>query len=236
MRKGNAYIAEILMQEYGVKDLTCWEDIHYELQNLADGIQRVKITSPESKGGFWCPVYAMFDGYHMCWYGDYGSFVFDCTWKVNICNIAYGSPYYQLEKLRNRRQREFDGVKCREELLKVIKEGTWYKADLSDEQRTHLDNYLEVPYCSICYDDALYEHEETCEWLKNLLNSTDNEYEWVAAVNKMDQEMLDIVECEHSDLFDMGQKPPIQFFIMLYLLSVVANAEKEKKNGKIECR
>ena len=231
MYKGNARIAEILTQQYGMKDITFLEDIHYELQNLADEIQRVKITSPESKGGFWCPVYAMFDGYHMCWYGDYGSFVFDCTWKVNIDNVAYGSPYYQLEKLRNRRQREFDDEECRKELLKAIKEGFWYKTDLSDEQRTHLDNYLECPYSSIFYDDALYEHEETCEQLKNLLSSANDEYEWVAAVNKLDQELLDIIECEHNDLFNMGQKPPIQFFIMLYLLSVVANAEKEKKDG-----
>lgn len=91
--KGNAIIAEILQKDYGIKDLTGYEDIKYEMQHFTDEISRVKITS-KSKQNFCCPVYALFDGYHMCWYGDYGSFVFDCTWKTNVMNLAYQSPYF----------------------------------------------------------------------------------------------------------------------------------------------
>ena len=231
--KGNARIAEILQKDYDIKDLSGYEDIEYEIQHFTDEISRVKINSISGRH-FCCPVYAMFDGYHMSWYGDYGSFVFDCTWKTNVMNLAYNSPYYQLEKLDSRKQNEFNGEKCEKELLKLIKDGDWYNNDLSEEQRNRFDEYLSESFSYISYDDILSEHEEVCEAIKKLYRATDDEYEWVEEIRNTDLEEDDcynIFGYSNYEIYDIGDKAPVKFFIILYLLSVVANMEKEKNDG-----
>ena len=42
--KGNATIAEILKDEYGIEDLTPYEEIEYEIENYTEEISRVKIS------------------------------------------------------------------------------------------------------------------------------------------------------------------------------------------------
>ncbi len=227
--KGNARIAEILQKDYGVKDLTGYEEIKYEIQHFTDEISRLKIVSI-SKRDFWCPVYAMFDGYHMSWYGDFGSFVFDCTWKTNVMNLAYNSPYYQLEKLDSRDRTEFNSEKCEKELLKMIKEGDWYNNDLSEEQRKRFDEYRSDSDDYISYDDILLEYEEVCEEIKKLYIATDDEYEWISAIRNNDLNETDcynVFGCEEYEIYSIGNKAPIRFFIVLYILSVVANMERE---------
>ena len=55
---GNKIIADILKTEYGVKNLTPYEEINYEIKNLSDDISRIKITS-KTGDSFCCPVYAL---------------------------------------------------------------------------------------------------------------------------------------------------------------------------------
>ena len=227
--KGNAIIAEILQKDYGIKDLTGYEEIEYEIQHFTDEISRVKIKS-KSKKDFCCPVYALFDGYHMSWYGDYGSFVFDCTWKTNIMNLAYQSPYYQLEKLDSRKRYSFDSETCEEQFLKLVKEGDFYNEDLTEEQRKRFDEYISESLDFIWDDDILYEHEEVCEAIKKLYRATGDEYEWVAEIRNNDLEEDDfynVFGCADYEIYDIGNKAPLRFFIILYLLSVVANMESE---------
>ena len=227
--KGNERIAGILRDDYGIKDLSTYENIEYEIQKFSDDISRVVIKSSKEDALF-CPVYAMFDGYHMSWYGDYGSFVFDCTWKTNVMNLAYESPYYQLEKLDSRKHREFNETQCEEELIKTIKSGDWYNETLNDEQRKRFDEFIETPYDYISYDDILYEYEDICNELQSLLKSTQDEYEWISAIRKIDFDEYDashIFGCECYELYDIGDKAPVRFFIILYMLSVVRNLEKE---------
>ena len=227
--KGNAIIAEILQKDYGIKDLTGYEEIKYEIQHFTDEISRVKITS-KSKRDFCCPVYALFDGYHMSWYGDYGSFVFDCTWKTNIMNLAYESPYYQLEKLDSRKRYSFDSATCEEQFMKLVKEGDFYNEDLNEEQRKRFDEYISESLDYICYDDILCEHEEVCEAIKKLYRATGDEYEWVAEIRNNDLDEYDfynVFGCADYEIYDIGNKAPLRFFIILYLLSVVANMESE---------
>lgn len=223
--KGNAIIAEILQKDYGIKDLTDYEEIEYEIQRFTDEISRVKIKS-KSKKSFCCPVYALFDGYHMSWYGDYGSFVFDCTWKTNVMNLAYQSPYYQLEKLDSRKRYSFDSETCEKQFLKLIKEGDFYNDDLTEEQRKRFDEYISESLDFISYDDILSEHEEVCEAIKRLYRATGDEYEWVAEIRNNDLEEDDfynVFGCADYEIYDIGNKAPLRFFIILYLLSVVAN-------------
>ena len=231
--RGNERIAEILTKDYGVKNLTSYEEINYEILNFTDEISRVKITSKTDD--FWCPVYAMFDGYHMAWYGDYGEYVFDCTWKTNVHNLAYGSPYYQLEKCRPiERTKEFNAKECQESFMKSIKNGSWYEEDLDQDQKARLEEFIQEPFDFICIDDVLYEHEEVCDILQRLYRATEDKYDWVAELRNTDfGELESVFDCEEYELYRFGEKAPVRYFIILYMLSVVANLEAQKKENEV---
>ena len=233
--KGNETIAKILCEDYGVKDLTPYEEIEYELVRFSDEISRVKIRSISNRN-FCAPVYAMFDGYHMSWYGDYGSWVFDCTWKTDISNLAYNSPYYQLEKLDSREREEFNEEECEKRLLELIKKGDWYNYDLIEEQQKRFDEFILTEYDYIsCFDDVLSEHSEICEQLKNLVKATQDQNEWIAAIrhNELDEsDFGNVFGYEEYELYGIGNKAPIRFFIIFYMLSVVANMERSNNNAK----
>ena len=229
--KGNKIIAEVLTKDYGVTDLTPYEEINYEISNFTDEISRVKITSKTNRR-FCAPVYAMFDGYHMAWYGDYGEYVFDCTWKTNVHNLAYQSPYYQLEKCQASRRKEFDAEECAEQFIKSIKNGYWYE-ELDQDQKARLEEIITSPYVYIDDDDVLYEYEEICEKLQSLYRATEDKYEWISELRNTDfSELEDVFDCEEYELYDIGEKAPLQYFIILYMLSVVANLEAEKQEGE----
>lgn len=226
--KGNETIAKILKEEYGVEDLTPYEEIDYEIEHFTEEISRVKITSKTGRR-FCCPVYALFDGYHMSWYGDYGFWGFDCTWKTNVTNLAYNSPYYQLEKLESRDREEFDETECSEQLLKLIKEGYWYNYDLDEKQKKRFDEFISERYDYISYyDDVLSEHKDLCEKLQGLMTATQDKYDWVAELRKtnLEEDLSNVFECEEYYLYGIGNKASGKYFIILYMLSVVANAEK----------
>lgn len=231
--KGNNTIAKILQEEYKVKDLTPYEEISYQIENYAENLSRVKITSKTNRN-FCCPVYAMFDGYYMNWYGDYGSWGFCCTWKTNVMNLAYNSPYYQLEKLESRDSEEYDDKKCADELIKLIRGGYWYSG-LTKEQQDRFNEYIENDYDYIYSDDVLEEYSETCETLKELYEATSEEISYYSKLNGLDIEnsdLSDVFDCEQYELYSIGKKAPGRFFIILYMLSVVANEERAKGVNK----
>ena len=227
--KGNKEIAQILKQDYGINNLTPFEDISYEIERYTAELSRVKIQSNSGKV-FRCPVYAMFDGYHMSWYGDYGFWGFNCTWKTNITNLAYNSPYYQLEKLESRKRTEFNSEHCAEEFLRLIKENDWYNYNLTEKQRKSFDKFIRDDFHDyVDDDDCLFEIAEKCENLKMLKNATHNETDWYSELNNNNLDESDIYEifgCEEYALYKIGNKVPGKFFIILYMLSVVANYER----------
>lgn len=227
--KGNKEIAQILKQDYGINNLTPFEDISYEIEHYTAELSRVKIQS-NSGEVFCCPVYAMFDGYHMSWYGDYGFWGFNCTWKTNITNLAYNSPYYQLEKLESRERTEFNSERCAEEFLRLIRENDWYKYNLTEKQRKSFDKFIRDDFHDyVDCDDCLFEIAEKCENLKMLKNATNNETDWYSELNNNNLDESDIYEifgCEEYELYKIGNKVPGRYFIILYMLSVVANYER----------
>lgn len=230
--KGNKRIAEIMTKDYGVKDLTPYEEINYEISNFTDEISRVKITSKTNRN-FCAPVYAMFDGYHMAWYGDYGEYVFNCTWKTNVHNLAYCSPYYQLEKCQAQRRTEFDENECAEQFMKSIKNSFWYE-ELDQDQKARLEEFIQEPYDYICFDDVLYEYEEICEKLQTLYRATSDKYDWVAELRNTDfDDLQDVFDCEEYEMYSFGEKAPLRYFIILYMLSVVANLEAQRKENEV---
>ena len=231
---GNAGIAKILEDKYGVKDIAPFDEIEYEIEYFSDKLSRVKISSKSGRC-FCCPVYAIFDGYNMCWYGDYGFWGFNCTWETNVMNLAYNSPYYQLEKLRSRDRYEFDSDICEQELVEIIRKSTWFCEDLNEEQKTRFTEFISNSYDFIGSDDILSEHEDICEELKKLIRSAGSESEWIRAVNNTDFEnsvLFEIFDCEQYEPYGIGKKVPGQYFIILYMLSVVANIEGCVKNDK----
>lgn len=233
--KGDSNIADILQKEYNLDDLTPWEEIDYEIQHFTDEMSRVKITSKSGRS-FCCPVYAMFDSYNMSWYGDYGFWGFNCTWKTNVMNLAYNSPYYQLEKLESRERTEFNGQECSKNLLKAVKEANWYNYDLDEEQQKRFEEYLETEFDYIDSEDVLSEHEETCELIKDLLRNSYSESDWSYTLSRLDigiDELYSIFDCEQYELYQMGQKEPVRFFIILYMLSVVKNLEEERLKNEV---
>lgn len=230
--KGHSRVGEILQKEYGVKNLSVYEDITYEIERFTDKVSKVTIKSKNNST--FAPVYALFDRHFMCWYGDYGSWVFDCTWDTDIMNLAYNSPYYQLEKLSSRETTEFDEQVCRETLVKKIKESTFYKDDLTVDEKARFDEYIESDYEYIDYEDELYCYQEDCEKIQELLKATNDEFEWISAVRNMDfteESVYYFFGCEEYELYNIGQKEPVRFFIILYLLSVVYEAEKALKGA-----
>nr|DAG65948.1 MAG TPA: hypothetical protein [Caudoviricetes sp.] len=227
--KGNKEIAQILKQDYGINNLTPFEDISYEIERYTAELSRVKIQSNSGKV-FHCPVYAMFDGHYMSWYGDYGFWGFNCTWKTNITNLAYNSPYYQLEKLESRKRTEFNSERCENEFIRMIKEGDWYNHNLTEKQRKSFDKFITDDFHDyVDCDDYLFEIAEKCENLKALKNATHDETDWYSALGRNNLDESDIYEifgCEEYELYTIGNKVPGRFFIILYMLSIVAEAEK----------
>lgn len=232
--KGNERIAEILTTEYGRKSLAAWEDIEYTIERFNERVSRVKITS-RTGDKFCMPVYAMFDGPHMAWYGDYGSFVFCCTWDTDVTNLAYESPYYQLEKLNSRDRDEWDEKECERRFFELLREGDWYQYTLDDDQRARFDEFVKTDYDFIDYKDVLFEHKDLCDDLIGLYSNHEDYIEWVSALRHTslsDEDIYHVFNVEPYELYDIGKKPPIQYFIILYMLSVVANTERERsENG-----
>lgn len=226
-----------ILEEYGLKNFPSFEDFTYEINRFADGISRVKIVPGKENVKFSCPVYAMFDGYNMAWYGDYGFWGFNCTWETDISNLPYNNPYYLLEKLRSREPKEFDAETCKKELLKHICEGEFYQ-ELTKEQQTRFNEYINEPFSYILSDDILDEYEDTCEALYDLYHTADSEErDYISAVDAIDRlislndipyDAYSLFGCECYELYNIGHIAPIRFFIILYLLSIVYEREKEK--------
>ena len=106
---------------------------------------------------------------------------------------------------------------------------------MNEEQKTRFTEFISNSYDFIGSDDVLLEHEDICEELKNLIRSTGSESEWICAVNNTDFEnsgISEIFDCEQYEFYDIGKKVPGQYFIILYMLSVVANIEGCVKNDK----
>ena len=60
-------------------------------------------------------------------------------------------------------------------------------------------------------------------------NATHDETDWYSALGRNNLDESDIYEifgCEEYELYTIGNKVPGRFFIILYMLSIVAEAEK----------
>ena len=226
--KGKEIIGEILTNEYSIKNLKKFEEIEYTIEKFTDKVSKVTIKSLNETFTY---VSAIFDGYNMHWSGDYGHWSFNCTWETNLHNLAYYSPYYQLEKLKVPSREEFNEKKCKQELLELIKDGPFYEELDTDEMIERFEQFIEEPLDYISMDEPLYEYEDTCEVIKELYGAAqESEYEWFSAIRNIDLDDFEqIFNCEEYELYNLGKKAPGRFFIILYLLCIVAEREANKE-------
>lgn len=137
-------LEENFCKHYPKADLN---SIDYKIEkfgNDTDGyIEKTTITFKDS---FQCPIYCICDGHYMMWYGDHGSFTFDCTWKTSIFNIPFGSPSYLFEKfdvtsIDRAAGKEFNSEICEREVLNYLYESAWWE-ELSDYDKSRIKGYL----------------------------------------------------------------------------------------------
>ena len=228
LKKAKKIIGEILTDEYAIKNLKKFEEIEYTVEKFTDKLSKVTIKSLNETFTY---VSAIFDGYNMHWSGDYGHWSFNCTWETNLQNLAYYSPYYQLEKLQAPLREVFDKDQCAEKLLELLREGPFYEALDEDVNIQRFEEYLKDSFDYISMDEYLYEYEDTCEAIKKLYGAAqESEYEWFSAIRNIDSDNFEqIFNCEEYELYNLGKKAPGRFFIILYLLCIVAEREANKE-------
>lgn len=225
--KGNTAIAEILTKR-GI-NTALFENLKYEVTKFGD-IERTKI---EVEHGF--PIYCLCDGYYMSWYGDYGSFGFDCTWRTSIENLPYQSPHYMYEKMDllskgSGNFKEFDSNKCRKELLETIMDSDSFQ-ELDELDQEKVIKYIQCPYCDI--DESLkYEEDELDELKTCYMAAGEDEYSWVNAVREVSDSNT-FISCESYAMYDFGMQLPTYFFIVFYVLSIVNDMIQEEKKNKM---
>lgn len=220
--RGNEQIAKILLDNYGVNVGNYYDKLTWEI-TTDNQVERVTITFPARN-----PVnnaYCLCDGNWMLWYGDYGAFSFNCTWKASVKNIPAASPYYLWEKyesVNKHDQKEWSSARCMTSLLNTIRQSSGYE-DLSEEQRSDLEDCLNNPFNSVWEYDSLEEHEEYLNQVVELFRAAcEDRIEFQYKVREVEDDN-NFIAAEVHDLYDIGDMLPKAFFILLYIFSIVQN-------------
>ena len=206
------------------------DKIQYTITN-SDGIERIRFTLDEH-----CPMYCLSDDNYMMWYGDHGSFTFDCTWKTSLRKIPFNSPEYlfsKLDKCGNRgRGLEWNSTSAKENLLEYIYETSWWQEEIeSDIVREEIINLFEGPP----WKDSFYYHtgkqdDEMLDRLKDLLNETENEWRFATKLNDMKES--DPVNSDDDYLYECGNEITCHFWYILLCLNIIYLKELEKDSVK----
>lgn len=226
----NQYIIDQCKKEYSKCD-TILNKINYKIENYGDKIQRI---SWNFEGG--CPMYCMCDGYHMLWYGDHGSFSFDCTWITSLKKIPFQSPYYLFEKLDRSGARAtgkmWDSQIAKKAVLNSIYETSWWEElEESDHVKEEIKSLFEGPYYKSAFNyNTGGQDDDMLDRLKLLLNATQNEWEFISQLNGMEDEDP-ITSSNDYDLFDCGNVIVPGFWFYLMCLNYIYDCEEAKKEG-----
>lgn len=138
-----------------------------------------------------CPVYFAFYSHFIVCSGDYGEWVFDCTWQT-IKNAIPGNADYLFGKLsRNIDAYDFSSALAVEQLEDKIRSiVTDYNYELTEEQKEELE-------------DAYYE-------FKSALEDTDK-YRYISVMDENIDKLEEIFNRqfdgeERGSFYDMGQQ------------------------------
>lgn len=224
---GNEYVLSEALKHYpGLKI----DNITYEISQQGE-LTRIKMGLSDELN---CPIYCLFDGYHMLWYGDHGSFTFDCTWKVALDNIPFNSPSYLFEKLDNySHYKQFNYTLKNQQLIKELKETSWWEEEVEEELKDGLLQYFTERYMSFWEINTKNLDEDMLERVKELFDATD-EYEYITACRNLCSE--DPFSDDDYYIYSLGEEITPHYWLILYLLSVVKDKEELRKNDCTETK
>lgn len=225
----NQCIIDQCKKEYPQCD-TILDKINYKIDIYEGGIQRISWGINDGS-----LMHCLCDGYHMLWYGDHGSFSFDCTWKTSLFKIPFQSPYYLFEKLDSCGSRGtgkiWDPKIAKEAVLEHIYETSWWEEEIeSDLVKDEIKQMFEGPH----YKDSFYYHtgeqdEEMLDALKNLINETENEWRFATCLNDLPQGYP--VNSDDYDLYECGNVIIPSFWFILMCLNYIYDREVEKQEN-----
>lgn len=206
------------------------KSLNYKIENFG-GIEKTTITFNES---LMCPIYCICDGHYMMWYGDHGSFSFDCTWNTSIFNIPFNSPNYLFEKfdvtsIDGSAGKEFNPEKCEEETSNYLYESDWWE-ELSDYNKGKIKGYLTTDkWCPDIDDYKLSKDIDKylVEDIRKLIKSSHDRYDFIINLRDLDRDGSPFFEC--YDLYRAGESLSPHFWFILRCLFEVVNREKEKE-------
>ena len=228
----NKYIVEQCKKEYPSCE-TIFDRFYYKIDKLGD-IEKISFWFDQE---FNCPMYCLCDGKHMMWYGDHGSFTFDCTWRTSLMKIPFQSPHYLFEKLDKSGARGtgliWNPDVAKKAVLERIYESSWWEEEIESEFiRSQIKELFEGP----AYKDSFYyetgdQDDEMLDAIKDLINATENESLFAAKLNEMKDDWP--ISSDDYDLYDCGNEISYHFWFILMCLNWIYDKEIEKENNKI---
>lgn len=206
------------------------DKIQYTITEF-DGIERIKFTLEEEG----CPMYCVCDDRYMSWYGDHGSFTFDCSWKTSLRKIPFNSPSYLFTKLDRCGARGtgliWNGELARKNLLEYIYESDWW-SELDDEPlaetlKEDLKSFFEGPYYKDTDDYYTGKLDDSMlDRIKDLINSAHEEWAFIQKLNDMEE--TDVINSDDEWLYECGNEITPHFWFILFALNIIYAKEIEK--------
>ena len=210
------------------KSLNC---LTYKIERFDLDLQRITIRFGEHEG---CPLYCICSGNYMIWFGDHGSFTFDCTWNTSLNNIPFESPYYlfgKLDKINIESGKEFNSGKCRKEILDTLYSSYWWEEEVLDVDKSNLKEYFETQYCDVDDFILMGEYDELMlERCKRLINHSYDRFEVIQYMRELEQG--DPLYDDDQAIYNAGWEiSPHFWFIFLCLNYVFIKEDENKENN-----
>lgn len=210
------------------------DKIKYSIEELGENTEKITIIFSESLA---CPIYCICDNHYMLWYGDHGSFSFDCTWKTSLFNIPFNSPHYLFEKMDTTSiaggaGKEFDSEECKKEVLNYLYESCWWE-ELSDYDKSRIKGYLTSDkWCPDIDDYKLSRSvdKNLVEDIRDLIQATNDRFEFIVKLRDMDRDNSPFCEC--YELYNAGEIISPHFWFILRCLKEIADRETRNLEDK----
>lgn len=226
---GNANLFEICKKDYPGLNL---DNLNYKIEIFGD-LEKVEIWLNDCS-----PIYCLCDGNYMHWYGDHGSFSFDCTWKTSVRNLPYYSPAYMFEKLDQTAilgpGKEFNATKARKAILDQLFNSSWWEEEVLEEDKPIIKNLFESTYIfykSIWGLETQKEYDQNMlEQIATVLDASSDQFELITHLRDLDD--TNPLNDDDYHLYYAGETISPHFYLIFYALSVVAELEAKKEEKR----
>lgn len=199
----------------------------------------VKEIKIDDKKGFWEirkpgseieKVCLFSDEYHMCIYGDYGSYVFDkMTWQGTPYNLEYNNLPYQNGKMSFDTKKAvyvFDEDEVVEDIISWLKEIAVVLYDYTEDEMNSLAEKIcfNEPYFNIydfCYENDCGDLIHLLDFCYDLYQNSSDEYNFISCLRDSNFPNLDYFEesCR-SYLWSAGKRIRQDYLVSLLALKI----------------